>query len=143
MRSSAVLVAGFACCLLAATGCARPPDGQNGEKILGQETKSPAIKHWSCRSPNWPGAEPVRSRYGGPNWPPPVWLVSGEEAVQTSYGEFCVSDMCAGEVVPQQIEDDPVTAELPAGDSVMVVVGGPSAGRRRRRRWGRGRRDRR
>jgi hypothetical protein len=116
MRLSAVLVAVFACCLLAATGCARPPDVQNQEKTSGQVDETAGDQALEL-------PKPELARYGGPNWPPPVWLVSAKEAVQASYGEFCMSDMCGGEVVPQQIGGDPATAELPAGDPVMVVVG--------------------
>lgn len=116
MRFPAVLVAVFACCLLAATGCARPPDVQNQEKTSRQVNETAGDQALEL-------PKPELARYGGPNWPPPVWLVSGKEAVQASYGEFCVSDMCGGEVVPKQIGGDPATAELPAGDPVMVVVG--------------------
>ena len=116
MRFSAVLAVVCACCLLAATGCARPPDVQSREKTSRQVNET-AGDH-ALELP-----KPELARHGGPNWPPPVWLVSGKEAVQASYGEFCVSDMCGGEVVPQQIGGDPATAELPAGDPVMVVVG--------------------
>lgn len=116
MRSSAVLVAVFACCFLAATGCAQPPDGRNqGEasRQAGGPTGDQPLEL----------PKPKLARYGGPNWPPPVWLVSGKEAVQASYGEFCASDVCGGEVVPKQIGGDPATAKLPAGDPAMVVVG--------------------
>lgn len=114
MRFSAVLVAVFACCSLAA-GCAQPPDAQNPERTARQ-----AGGPTGDRPVELP--QPKQARYGGPNWPPPVWLVSGEKVVQASYGEFCVSDMCGGEVVPKQI-GEPVTAEFPAGDPAMVVVG--------------------
>ena len=116
MRSSAVLVAVFACCFLAATGCAQPPDGRNqGEasRQAGGPTGDQPLEL----------PKPKLARYGGPNWPPPVWLVSGKGAVQASYGEFCASDVCGGEVVPKQIGGDPATAKLPAGDPAMVVVG--------------------
>ena len=116
MRFSAMLVAVFACRLLAATGCARPPDVQNQEKTSRQANETAGDRALML-------PKPKLARYGGPNWPPPVWLVSGKEVIQASCGEFCASDMCGGEVVPQQIGGDPATAELPAGDPVMVVVG--------------------
>lgn len=115
VRFSAVLIAVFAWCLLAATGCARPPDGQDQGEMSRQ-----------AGDPNDQAVElpkPESAQYGGAYWPPPVWLISGDRAVQASYGEFCESDMCGGEVVPKRVGGDPATGDLPAGEPAMVVVG--------------------
>lgn len=115
VRFSAVLVAVLAWCLLAVTGCAGPPDGQN----QGGESRQAGVSE--AQTVELPKPEPAR--YYGPSWPPPVWLVSGDRAVQASYGEFCASDMCGGEVVPKRVGGDPATAKLLAGEPAMVVVG--------------------
>ncbi|MCA1718488.1 MAG: hypothetical protein LC781_17240 [Actinobacteria bacterium] len=61
---------------------------------------------------------------GGPSRgaPPPVWLVAGGEVVQASYGAYCIGDMCMGEE-PSRESGDVATAEVPAGEGVLVVVG--------------------
>lgn len=71
-----------------------------------------------------PGPElPAGSAAGGAG-PPPVWIVAGGEAVQASYGEFCVGDVCNGEGPPQRMGGDELaTAQAPAGEGAFLVVG--------------------
>lgn len=52
--------------------------------------------------------------------PPPVWLIADGEVIQASYGEYCAADICMGE---EPRASDLATAEVPAGEKVLVVVG--------------------
>lgn len=99
-----------------AAGCANS-QGQRGL----EETPERASRPVEDRVVELP--KPEKERYGTLDWPPPVWLVSGGEAVQASYGEYCELDVCGGEVVPKQPGGDLVSAEVPAEKEATVVVG--------------------
>ena len=112
-----VLRAFLALSLLGFAGCAAPEQqGSEAEESPGQP--GGVLEGGRIELPEPEGVE------GGPSrrTPPPVWLVSGGEAVQASYGEFCEGDVCMGKEPPQQM-NGVATAEVPAGEGALVVVG--------------------
>ena len=99
--------------LLGLTACAGET-GRTGERPKPAGEESGRVKLSETR----PNPGPVES------WqPPPVWLVSGGEVVQASYGHFCKLDVCSGPESPQPMGDDLATAKLDAGEKALLVVG--------------------